>query len=78
MGHVLHDFPIRLCIPREVTVGIRLVMRGIMLVLGFSCHGRAVHQRALYPCGCEMARDEEGAQKTWIYQPHGQQGHASR
>ena len=34
MSHVLHDFPIRLCIPREVTVGIRLVMRGIMLALG--------------------------------------------
>jgi hypothetical protein len=31
---LLHDFPMRLRIPREVTVGIRLVMRGIMLVLG--------------------------------------------
>ena len=31
---VLHDFPICVRIPHEVTVGIRLVMRGIMLVLG--------------------------------------------
>ena len=31
--HVRHDFPISLRIPREVTVGIRLMMRGVMLVL---------------------------------------------
>jgi hypothetical protein len=31
--HMLHDFPICLRIPREVTVGIRLMMRGVMLVL---------------------------------------------
>jgi hypothetical protein len=33
-SHARHDFPICLRIPREVTVGIRLVMRGSMLVLG--------------------------------------------
>ena len=33
-SHVRHDFPMRVRIPHEVTVGIRLVMRGIMRVLG--------------------------------------------
>ena len=32
--HELHDFPMCVRIPREVTVGIRLVVRGVMLVLG--------------------------------------------
>lgn len=32
--HVRHDFATRLCIPHEVTVGIRLVVRRVMGVLG--------------------------------------------
>jgi hypothetical protein len=50
--YVRYDFPIRLRIPREMTVGIRLVVRGIMFVLGLSvmvmvvvCKGRLCENR---------------------------------
>jgi hypothetical protein len=35
-SHVRHDFPMCMRIPREVTVGIRQMVRGVMLVLGLS------------------------------------------